>query len=215
MNSFFVLAARLAPRSARAPRCACGLVRDGMPPATRSASKRASSSRSSPLPAKSARKGSATKSGFRVPYVLDTSPIAGRGVFAVKRIRRGTLIWQYVVGESVLEHDEASMRSRLCDLSKQAAADLLEHVYVWEGAVIEILDDAKVWNHSAEPNTGNHPDEALGAGDGMSSYALRDIEPGEELTDDYALHDDLPWFEKLCAAHKATSCTSLGKSSRG
>ena len=64
----------------------------------------------------------------------------------MKRIRRGTLIWQYVVGESVLEHDEASMRSRLCDLSKQAAADLLEHVYVWEGAVIEILDDAKVWN---------------------------------------------------------------------
>ena len=177
-----------------------------MGPTTRSAS------RSSPLPAAKRAK---ISDGFRVPYAVRTSPIAGRGIFAEKRIRRGALIWQYVVGESVLEHDEASMRTRLRSLSKKAAADLLEHVYVWEGSVIEILDDAKIWNHSAEPNTGNHPDEARGAGDGVSSYALRDIAPGEELTDDYALHDDLPWFEALCAAHKATSCTSLGKSARG
>ena len=36
--------------------------------------------------------------------------------------------------------------------------------------VIEILDDAKIWNHFHKPNTGNHPDD--GAGDGVSSYAL-------------------------------------------
>ena len=37
---------------------------------------------------------------------------------------------------------------------------------------------------------------------------------GEELTDDYALHDDCPWFEEVCAEHHAISCTSLGKEHR-
>ena len=46
----------------------------------------------------------------------------------------------------------------------------------------------------------------------MSSYALRDIKADEELTDDYALHDHLPWFEKLCIDTGAISCTSLGRS---
>lgn len=178
-----------------------------MPPTLRSASR----STAAPAP-KRAKK--APKDGFRVPYKLHSSPIAGKGVFAVAPIKRGTLVWEYVVGQSVLEHDEASLRARLRTVPKAAAAELLEHVYVWEGSVIEILDDASVWNHSAEPNTGNHPDEASGAGDGKSSYARRDIAVGEELTDDYALHDDLPWFEALCKAHKAMSCTSLGKKTR-
>ena len=33
------------------------------------------------------------------------------------------------------------------------------------------------------------------AGDGVSSYALRDIPAGEELTDDYTTYHELPWFE--------------------
>ena len=37
-------------------------------------------------------------------------------------------------------------------------------------------DDAYLWNHAASPNTGNHPD---GDGDGVSSYALRDIEAAQ------------------------------------
>jgi SET domain-containing protein len=153
-------------------------------------------------------------SGFRVPYVLRASGIAGRGVFAIEDIPRGALIWEYVVGQSVLEHSEASLRTRLAGLSTTEATDLLEHVYVWEGAAIEIMDDAKVWNHAPTPNTGNHPDEAHGAGDGLSSYALRDIAAGEELTDDYALHDTLPWFEAICAEFGATSCTALGSAHR-
>ena len=80
-----------------------------------------------------------------------------------------------------------------------------------EGAVqLEILDDAKIWNHAPEPNTGEHPT----AGDGVSSYALRDIASGEELTDDYGLHDELAWFEALCNEYGAASCSALGRSQR-
>lgn len=153
-------------------------------------------------------------SGFRVKYAIRDSAIAGRGVFALEPIARGTLVWEYAIGQSVREHDEASLRARMRGLSSAARTDLLEHVYVWEGSVIEILDDAKVWNHASDPNTGEHPDAASGAGDGMSSYALRHIAAGEELTDDYALHDSLPWFEALCSEHRATSCTQLGRAHR-
>ena len=77
--------------------------------------------------------------------------------------------------------------------------------------VLEVVGDGKYWNHSRTRQntgsggrsgeergrrlfmrlrlrTGNHPDgDGEGRGDGVSSYALRDIEAGEELLDDYAL----------------------------
>ena len=56
-----------------------------------------------------------------------------------------------------------------------------------------------------------HPDGDA-HGDGMSSYALRDIAAGEELTDDYALYDKLPWFEAICQERGVTgSCTEVGR----
>lgn len=53
----------------------------------------------------------------------------------------------------------------------------------------QILDDAKMWNHSETPNTGLPP-----AGDALgycfeSSYAIRDIKSGEELLDDYGIYE--------------------------
>ena len=150
----------------------------------------------------------------QVPYEIRESPIAGRGIFATEPIACGTCVWRYAVGESVMEHDEKSLRERLSGLSSSEARDLLEHVYTWEGRVIEILDDAKVWNHAPDHNTGNHPNEGSGQGDGMSSYARRDIAAGEELTDDYATFDEIPWFEELCLEHNADSCVAVGKAHR-
>ena len=147
---------------------------------------------------------------MQVPYELRASSIAGVGLFATAPIARGTLLWKYGP-ESVIVHNEESLRARLADLSKPGQVELCEHVYCWEGKVIEILDDAKMWNHArAGQNTGNHPDEAQGEGDGESSYALRDIEAGEELLDDYSTYDALPWFEAVCAEVGAQSCTTVG-----
>lgn len=148
------------------------------------------------------------KSGFRVPYEVRSSTIAGRGVFATEPVKRGTLVWAYVVHESVIEHHtEAELRKHLAPLSNDEARDKLEHIYVWGDAGVEIIDDAKIWNHSPNPNTGNHPD----TGESLGSYALRDIAAGEEFTDDYGNHHELPWFEALCKEYQCTSCTDLGK----
>ena len=153
--------------------------------------------------------------GMEVAYELRPSGIAGRGIFAREPIKRGQRVWRYELGVSVLEHDEASLARRLQQMPTHAArVDLLEHVYTWEGTAVEILDDAKVWNHAVDHNTGNHPDEAAGAGDGVSSYARRDIAAGEELTDDYATFEELRWFEAMCEAHGAASCVAVGRAHR-
>ena len=116
-------------------------------------------------------------------------------------------MWAYVVGESVVEHhSEADLRKRLAKLSHDAAKDILD-IYVWGDAGVEIIDDAKIWNHSPNPNTGSHTD----TGEDMGSYALRDIAAGEKFTDDYGNHHELPWFEALCKEYQCTSCTDFGK----
>jgi len=150
--------------------------------------------------------------GFEVPYAIGTSAIAGIGVFATTPLARGTLLWR-ADSRSQVVHTEATLRERLASLSSTEAIELLEHVYCWEGEVLEVVGDGKYWNHSrTRQNTGNHPDgDGEGRGDGVSSYALRDIEAGEELLDDYALYPTIPWFEALCEAHGAQSCTSVGK----
>ena len=149
---------------------------------------------------------------MQVPYELKQSPIAGLGIFATAPIARGTLLWKYDEN-SVKEYEEAALRARLAPLSAAEAVELCEHVFCWEGKVCEIMDDGKYWNHAkgSKQNTGNHPDGDA-HGDGMSSYALRDIAAGEELTDDYALYDKLPWFEAICQERGVTgSCTEVGR----
>ena len=69
-------------------------------------------------------------SGMMVPYELRPSPIAGIGIFATAPIARGTLVWEYVVGVSVSEHTEASLRARLRGMASADTSELLEHVYV-------------------------------------------------------------------------------------
>ena len=142
------------------------------------------------------------------------SDIEGNGIFATAPIARGTLVWRYKVGVSVIEHDEHSLRARLSEMTEAEARDLLEHVYTWGGYAVEILDDAKVWNHAANHNTGNHPNEDCGYGDGLSSYARRDIEAGEELTDDYATFEEIQWYENICIEYGATSCVAVGRKFR-
>ena len=150
---------------------------------------------------------------MQVPYELKESPIAGLGLFATAPIARGTLLWKYDEN-SVKEYEEPALRSRLAPLSAAEAVELCEHAYCWEGKVCEIVDDGKYWNHAkgSNQNTGGwHPDGDA-HGDGMSSYALRDIAAGEELTDDYALYDKLPWFEAICQEREVTgSCTQVGR----
>ena len=66
---------------------------------------------------------------MQVEYEVKPSPIAGVGLFLTKPVARGSLLWRYKPGESVREHDEASLRARIKELGPDAVQDLLINPY--------------------------------------------------------------------------------------
>jgi len=118
----------------------------------------------------------------------------GKGLFATAFIPKGTLIWKYVSGPqgtpgaNVYSYKtEEEARARLAQLSPEAAAFWMDHVYQFDGKLNEIIDDGGLWNHSETPNTGLPP--AGEEYDYESSYSIRDIQAGEELLDDYGIYE--------------------------
>lgn len=128
-----------------------------------------------------------TPSGFHVEYEIKDSAVAfGKGLFAKHFVPKGTLLWKYQSGARGeantnvwMYKSEDEARARLGEVSKAEAEYIMDHVYMFEGRLNEILDDGKMWNHSETPNTGLPP-----TGEGYcweSTYAIRDIQAGEEF----------------------------------
>lgn len=113
-------------------------------------------------------------------YAVRTSDIHGRGVFATKKIRKGTVIIEY-----------KGQRSSWNKAMKQPDSDPNDatHTFLFElhdGNVIDarIKGNAARWiNHSCDPNCKTFEDE-----DGrVFIEARRKIRRGEELAYDYKL----------------------------
>jgi hypothetical protein len=120
--------------------------------------------------------------------VIRKSAIHSFGCYTTKRIRKGTLIVEYV-GEH-LSYEEAD------DLY-----DEFPNTYLFglDGGkrIIDGYGVAAFVNHSCKPNC--ETDQIAGK---MWIIALRDIEPGEELTYDYNLYDGEDEAPCLCGARR-------------
>lgn len=104
-------------------------------------------------------------------------PRKGRGVFARKRIAAGTVFEQVPV--IVIPADEV--------LESTEDAVLADYVFDWgKGTVALALGFGSLYNHSFDPNA-RYDDEGQQA---KIFTALRDIEPGEEITINYNGHED-------------------------
>ena len=132
---------------------------------------------------------------FLSPLAVDrATPGRGHGAFAIAPIPARSVIATFG-GEAhrrfTFDHCDADRRAR----SIQIDDDLF------------ILgppsrDPGDSINHSCEPN--------CGAGNATQIVAMRDIEPGEELTFDYAMTDgsDYDEFECLCGSHMCRGIVS-------
>jgi SET domain-containing protein len=128
--------------------------------------------------------------------VLRTSPIQGRGAFAVRPIRRGTRIIEYT-GE-IISHEEADRRYDDGSMGRH-------HTFLFSVSSKKVIDaavggnEARFINHSCAPNC-----EAIDDKSRIFIEAIRDIAPGEELTYDYAYErdgtEDEKW-EQVYACH--------------
>jgi len=120
------------------------------------------------------------------------SRLHGRGVFALRRIRKGTRIIEYL-GDRI-SHREADRRY-------EAKRPDDNHTFLFivdRGVVIDAgIDgnDARFINHSCDPNC-----ESLIEDRRVFVEAVRTIQPGEELTYDYQIgrdRDDPPNVDEI------------------
>jgi SET domain-containing protein len=122
---------------------------------------------------------SMSNNGREPLYVVRDSHIHGRGVFAVRRIRKGTRIVEYA-GERI-SNKEADRRYDDTMMKRHHTfLFTLDSKTVIDGAIKTGGGDASFINHSCEPNC-----EAVITDRKIFIHALHTIEPGEELAYDY------------------------------
>ncbi len=130
----------------------------------------------------------------RAALEVRDSPLHGLGVFATRRIRAGTRVIEYT-GERI-SHAEADRRYDYKDAHDN-------HTFLFIVDARTVIDagvggnEARFINHACAPNC-----ESLIQGRRVFIEALRDIEPGEELTYDYQIQrepDDPPDIDRIFA----------------
>jgi SET domain-containing protein len=117
--------------------------------------------------------------GMQIAYAVRDAEFEGKGLFSTEKIAQGTLIWRFRVGDNVTEYDEPAATKHLETLTMPEAKDFLDLTYGIRDKLCFIRDDGRFMNHSTQPNC--ITDMSTG-----NTYALRDIEPDEQLFEDYA-----------------------------
>lgn len=127
-------------------------------------------------------------------FEVRRSPVHGLGAFALRRIRKGTRIVEYL-GERV-SHQEADRRYESKDANDS-------HTFLFIVDSRTVIDagvdgnDARFLNHSCNPNC-----ESVIENRRVFIEAIRTIEPGEEMTYDYQIQredDDPPGIDEVFA----------------
>ncbi|HTX05119.1 MAG TPA: SET domain-containing protein-lysine N-methyltransferase [Steroidobacteraceae bacterium] len=134
-------------------------------------------------------------------FEVRSSPVHGMGAFALRRIRKGTRIIEYL-GERV-SHEEADRR-----YESKAANDAHTFLFIVDSKTVIDAgvagNEARFLNHSCNPNC-----ESVIESRRVFIEAIRTIEPGEEMTYDYRIQreaDDPPGIEEVFACR----CGSAG-----
>ncbi len=135
------------------------------------------------------------RSSRRAPWFkVRKSSVHGMGAFALRRIRKGTRIVEYL-GERV-SHEEADRRYEIKNENDS-------HTFLFVVDSKTVIDggtagnEARFINHSCDPNC-----ESVIESKRVFIEAVRTIQPGEELSYDYQLgrdDDDPPNVDQIYA----------------
>lgn len=148
-------------------------------------------------------------SGMSVPFEVQT--VNGlRGVYSLRKVKKGEMVW-FSGGRVISITSKGHYSTMLESLPQHLAHSMFMWSWVFYDPKIRkkvirmTLDEGSLVNHAAKPNTGTHPHcdrlpEVARLVCLENNYALRDIEAGEEFTDNYNNYDEedsLPWLDKL------------------
>ncbi len=114
---------------------------------------------------------------FLVQTELRNSSVHGFGVFAREFIPAGTRVWEYLDG-----FDRRMSPEFVASLPEVARQTVLHYCAFWKGAYVTSADNSRFLNHSFTPNLRSFEEPDC-------DVALRDIQIGDELTEDYREFD--------------------------
>ena len=132
------------------------------------------------------------------------SPIHGYGVFALRRIRKGATIVEYL-GERI-SHEEAD--ARYVEKSSQDS-----HTFLFTVDAQTVIDagvngnEARYINHACDPNC-----QSMRESRRIFVESTRTIQPGEELAYDYQIQRDL---DDAADVDEVFACRCGGHDCRG
>ena len=158
------------------------------------------------------------KDGFCFPFVVKETTDKGLGVFAGEPIKRGSIVWRHVPDRYVV-YDEQTFKAAIKKMTHADVVYELTHAFGLEdfpGSLIRVFDDGVLINHASDANLATNNTEAIETSLDETSthyiqdvtkalldvrYALvatRDIEIGEEFTNDYSADVfDPPFYDIL------------------
>lgn len=113
---------------------------------------------------------------FRTEVKVATDPRMGLGLFATEFIPKGAIVWEFVEGVDIKVTIE-----KVEQMSEAQQEYFEKYAWVEDGYYYSSCDLTNFVNHSYQPNLKI-------VGDTM--IALRDIQPEEELFEDYGTFDD-------------------------
>lgn len=122
-------------------------------------------------------------------FEVRKSRLGGKGVFATAGIRKGEIV-------AVIDGRIYSWRSVLWN------TDLYNHCIQFEEKKWRDSSFARLLNHSCEPN--------CGIKNLFNIVAMRNIKPGEEVTWDYEMTEDHPYWRMKCKCGSKNCRASIG-----
>jgi SET domain-containing protein len=137
-----------------------------------------------------------SKNPINIYCEVKKSKIHGLGLFAKRFIPKNT-IWWHARPEDVLIISKAQFLTLEKSIKSPILEDYFKGLLTYSyyerelDALIFCLDDSRFVNHSFEDNSGASEDE-----NGFCSVSLRDIQPGEEITENYCKYTKCTWLEK-------------------
>jgi SET domain-containing protein len=158
------------------------------------------------------------QSGICYLYSVKKTDDKGLGVFAREAIKKGSVVWRHIPGLYVV-YDEHSFKAMIEKMSHAEVVYELTHCFGladFPGCMIRLLDDGALINHSSNANLVTNNSAPANASLNVNSrdyldkvtkallddrYALvatRDIEIGEEYTNNYSADcSEPPYYDIL------------------
>ena len=127
---------------------------------------------------------------------VKSSKIHGLGLFAKKFIPKGT-VWWHARKDDILIISKEQFNVLDSSVKTARMENFMEILLIFSyyerelDALVFCLDNSRYVNHSLNANSGPSEDE-----NPFCSAALRDIEIGEEITEDYSEYTVCNWLEK-------------------